>query len=433
MLFNSADITALLRHYRRYDTPPAPRPPTYLPLAWQVAPYRDTSPILLLTGSAGGGKSRVAAEKVHQFCLSYPGATWLILRKAREWCYRSILPFYFQTVVSGDPRVRWVKSEGAFYYDNGSIVYAGGMKDEMQRESIRSIGGAGGLDGAWLEEANAFTRQDMEEVSGRLRHAAAAYRQLILTTNPGGPRHWIYTDLIKQQQAKVYFSNAHDNTYNPADYFAALERMTGMMYKRLVLGQWVQSEGVVYDMFDAAIHVTTRPASDMQGWGIAVDVGYTNPSALLLIGIDEDDRWHVAQEVYSAGMLPSEIVKVVQAWRDEFDVLDIAVDAAAAGMIAELSDVGIPATGAKGKVFDGILSIQDRLKVQGDGRPRLTVDPSATNLIAEFESYMWKDGADVPLKKFDHALDAMRYFEDLRLTIAADAGFDALTTSVYGA
>jgi hypothetical protein len=88
--------------------------------------------------------ARLAAEKLHGFCLEYPGAACLMLRKAREWTARSIVAFYAQTVVGNDPRVKF--SNGTFRYDNGSVVYSGGMLDERQREAVRSIGGAGGLE-----------------------------------------------------------------------------------------------------------------------------------------------------------------------------------------------------------------------------------------------------------------------------------------------
>ena len=125
-----------------------------------MQPLNDKAFTLLLTGSAGGGKSRVAAEKIHAYCLAYPKTAALVMRKAREWNGRSILPFYTQTVVGQDSRVQFNKSEGTFYYNNGSVVYSGGMLDDKQREAVRSIGGSGGLDIAWLEEANAFTRND---------------------------------------------------------------------------------------------------------------------------------------------------------------------------------------------------------------------------------------------------------------------------------
>jgi hypothetical protein len=56
----------------------------YQPLPWQVAPLDDKASVLLLTGSAGGGKSKTAAEKINAYCWMYPNSTWLMMRKARE-------------------------------------------------------------------------------------------------------------------------------------------------------------------------------------------------------------------------------------------------------------------------------------------------------------------------------------------------------------
>lgn len=383
------------------------------PLPWQIAPWRDKAPILLLTGSAGGGKSRLAAEKVHGYCKKYPGATWLILRKAREWTARSIVAFYAQTVVGNDPAVRYNKSEGTFYYDNGSVVYSGGMMDEQQRESVRSIGGAGGLDGAWMEEGTAFTRQDFEELRARMRHQAADWRQIIVTTNPGGSSHWIVRDLINGKQAHVYKSGATDNPYNPHDYLDSLNALTGVLHKRLVEGIWATAEGAVYEMFDHSIYVCERPLTDFQNFALAMDEGYTNPAVILLVGIDGDGRWHVVKEYYERGKLQDAVCEAAQAWVTEYNVSAAAVDEAAAGLIADLLNRSVPASAAKGRVLDGIQAIQNRLKVQGDGRPRLTVDPGCVNTINEFESYVWKPGKDEPVKENDHTMDALRYLNDL--------------------
>ena len=383
---------------------------TFNPLPWQIAPWRDKSPVLLLTGSAGGGKSRLAAEKVHGYCKKYPGATWLILRKAREWAGRSIVSFFAQTVVGNDPEVRFNKSEGTFYYRNSSVVYSGGMMDEQQREAVRSIGGAGGLDGAWMEEGTAFTRQDFEELRARMRHQAADWRQIIITTNPGGASHWIVKDLIHGEQAKVYRSRAQDNPYNPPDYIDSLNELTGVLHKRLVEGMWTTAEGAVYDIFDRFINVIVRPITDFKYFGIAIDEGYTNPAVILLIGIDNDNRWHIFREFYQRGKLQDDVCDIAQAWTAEFKASMVAVDAAAAGMIADLINRNVPAQAAKGRVLDGIQIIQNRLTVAGDGRPRLTIDPSCQNTINEFESYIWKPEKDEPVKEFDHAMDAIRYF-----------------------
>jgi phage terminase large subunit len=177
-------------------------------------------------------------------------------------------------------------------------------------------------------------------------------------------------------------------------------------------GIWATSEGAVYDMFDASIHVKVRDEIEFVQWGLAMDAGYTHPAVILLIGIDDDGRWHIAREFYERGKLQEDVVRVAKDWFMEKGCEMIAVDEAAAGLIADLRNNGIPAQGGKGKVFGGITSVQDRLKVQGDGLPRLSVDPSCINTINEFESYVWKPEKDEPVKENDHAMDAIRYFSD---------------------
>lgn len=339
------------------------------------------------------------------------------MRKAREWNSRSILPFYAVSVVGNDARVKYNKSEGTFYYHNGSVVYSGGMLDDKQREAVRSIGGAGGLDIAWMEEANAFTRNDYEEVLGRLRHTAAGWQQLILSTNPGGAMHWIKRDLIDGGQASVYYSNAAQNPNNAPAYIETLARMTGVMRERLVLGKWVQAEGAVYNTFDHNTHVKVRPDTDFQRWYLAMDEGYTNPAVILLVGEDGDGRIHIAREFYRSGVLQSSVVSAALLWYREKNCKYAAVDEAANGLIADMRDSNMNAIPSKGRVLDGIQRIQNRLRVQDDGLPRLTVAPVCENVINEFESYTWKKNIkgdtpkDEPNKENDHAMDAIRYLE----------------------
>jgi phage terminase large subunit len=156
-----------------------------------------------------------------------------------------------------------------------------------------------------------------------------------------------------------------------------------------------------------------------------MDEGYTNPAVILLIGIDGDGRWHLFREYYERGALQSVVVNQAHEWmsvHDDVRVTTVAVDESAAGLIADLNNSGVPAQGAKGRVLDGIQAIQDRLKIQPDGKPRLTVDPSCVNAINEFESYTWKItnagmSKDEPNKENDHALDAIRYLNDAIIPI----------------
>ena len=399
------------------------------PLPWQIEPWRDKSPVLLLTGSAGGGKSRLAAEKIHGYCMKYPGATWLMLRKARQWCARSIVAFYDQTVIGESDSVRFNKTEGAFYYNNGSVVYSGGMLDDKQRESVRSIGGDGGLDGVWMEEANAFSRQDFEEGLARIRHTAADWQQFILTTNPDSPTLWIYKDLIQGGQASVYYSHAIDNIYNSPQYIENLKRLTGVMHERLVLGHWVQAEGAVYPDYNPAVHVIDPFAipSDWKRYR-AIDFGYNNPFTCQWWAMDGDGALYLYREIYQTRQLVEDLAREIVRLSEGERFVATYSDHDAEDR-ATLERYGVHTQAAKKDVSPGIQAVGARLRVQENGKPLLFLMRGAlvqtdasleatkktTCLQDEFPGYAWPKGADgkpakeTPVKDNDHGMDAMRY------------------------
>lgn len=382
---------------------------TYNPLPWQVPAWRDKSPIMLLTGSAGGGKSRIAAEKLHGYLLKYPGATGIVGRKDKTAAGKSVVPFLLNTVMGDSTWGTFKKSDGLFQYNNGSQLWVVGFAGDDQREALKSVGKDGAVDVAWIEEANALTEDDHNLIITRMRGHAAKWTQIIYTTNPDYPLHWINKRLIIGKQASVYYSGAKDNPYNPPEYLASLDMLTGVMRSRMRDGLWVMAEGAVYNTFDKSYHVQRRDEADFKEWYLAQDEGYTNPAVILLVGVDSDGRLHVAREFYKRGVLQEKVVQVARDWAIEKNVSADYVDEAAAGLIADLRNNGVNAIGSKGRVLDGIQLVQNRLMIQGDGRPRLTIDPDCENIINEFESYVWKPEKDEPIKENDHALDALRY------------------------
>lgn len=406
----------------------------YKPLPWQIEPLSDKSHTLLLTGAAGGGKSRCAAEKVHAYCLHYPQSTWLMMRKAREWNSHSIVPFMWKTVMGQDSKIKFNVSDGTFYYSNGSVIYTAGMFDDRQRQAARSIGGDGGLDGAWMEEANAFTRQDYEEIIGRVRHTAADWQQIILTTNPDAPTHWIYKDLIQGGGAAVYYSGAKDNPNNSPSYLSNLQKMTGVMKDRLVDGKWVQAQGAIYEEFDPAVHMIDRDQCPefVRRWRV-IDFGYSNPFVCQWWGEDADGRLYRYREIYVTRRLVEDLTPEIIRL-SEGESIDATIADHDAEDRATMEKHGIYTIPAIKEVGPGIQSVKGRMKVQPDGKPRLYlvrgalvyVDPlleaekKPTCTEEEIPGYSWKkyeDGKpnkEEPIKLNDHGCDGMRYIVHYR-------------------
>lgn len=411
------------------------------PFAWQIEPWRDKSPTLLLTGSAGGGKSNLAAEKLHGFMLAYPGACGIAARKAREWCFGSVRAM-LEKVIGDDPHVD-VKMDRVDYA-NGSRIFFAGMLDNKQREAMRSKRGAkGDPDIIWMEEANAFTRNDFDEFSGRLRGTVADWTQIMLTTNPDDPYHWIYTDMIQGGQASVYYSGAKDNPKTTAAYMARLDGMVGILRDRLRDGRWVRAEGAIYDEYDPAVHlIDLDECPEFVRRFRAVDFGYTNPFVCQWWGMDADGRLYLYREIYETRQLIEDVTpRILELTGDEY--VEKTVSDHDAEDRATMHKHGLSTSAAIKDVSTGIQAVKTRLKVQPDGKPRLyfvrgaLVQPDAalieerkpTSTIEEVTGYSWTKYADgkpdkeQPVKVNDHGCDAMRY---LVLSLGVPYGADLI-------
>jgi phage terminase large subunit len=363
------------------------------------------------------------------------------------------------------------KSESHFEYPNGSLLYWAGMRDDGQREAIRSIGGDGSVDFIYVEEANAFSEDDLNELLARLRGTAAPWVQILLATNPDAPTHWIYRRLMLGGEASVYKSSAADNPYNAASYLETLDSLTGVLRDRLARGLWTHAEGAVYSTFDTDTHVIEWFDPPREWMRIrAIDFGFVNPFVCQWWAIDGDGRMYLYREIYQSHTLVEDHARHINAltcgvtldewvaftdddkhrllegrapqlWTDVLNLDDneIArrldrVETIAATVAdhdaedrATLKKYGIHTLAAKKDVQLGLEAVQARLRVQADGKPRLVVMRGATvdldwrldklpqSTLEEFPTYVWEPvregraAKEQPVKLHDHGLDATRY------------------------
>lgn len=375
-------------------------------------------PEIIIHGAAETGKTLAACWLLHLTLSKYPNIRVAMVRETQHSLYGSVVQTY-QRVINGSP----VKAFGGekpekFLYPNGSSLWLAGMDnaDKVLSSEYYII---------YVCQAEQLKLNDWELLTTRAtgRGFTIPGARVIGDANPAGTKHW-----IRQRKGLTLIQSKHED--NPTLYdeqgqiteqgkrtLERLGNLTGVRRQRLLLGQWATAEGVVYDTFDANIHVKHRADEEFKQWYLTCDEGYTNPAVILLVGVDSDGRWHIKREFYERGVLQSKVVGQAKEWVIEKHASTVAVDESAAGLIADMRNNGVPAVAAKGRVLDGIQKVQDRLKVRGDGLPGLTVDPSCVNVINEFESYIWKQnkdgmGKDEPVKENDHAMDAVRYLED---------------------
>lgn len=411
--------------------------PAFRPYGGCEAFFMSTAAEVIAVGPTNTGKTLAACWKLHMLASKYAGAQILIVRKTQKSLYSSVLQTFARVIKDAPVRSYGGDKPDKYVYSNGSQIWVGGLDNpDKVLSSERDV--------IYVNQAEEITENDWEVLITRAtgRNAVVRFPQLMGDCNPSGSKHWIK---LRAQAGRMSliptYHRDNPTLFDPVtgkitplgiETFNRLENLTGVRRKRLLDGIWATAEGAVYDTFDAAVHVRERDPGEFVQWYMAMDEGYTNPAVILLIGEDSDKRLHIAREYYRRGVLQRDVVKSALEWAQELyqdsverlralgysenDALArapmvsrVCVDAAAAGLIADLRDVGLPAKGGKGRVKDGIDAVQALLKVAGDGRPRLTVDPSCVNVTNEFESYVWKPEKDEPVKETDHAMDALRY------------------------
>lgn len=402
----------------------------FRPLPWQVPVLQDTSEIILLDGTAGGGKSRVVLEKAHLYALMYPGASILFVKKSYNTVYQTMVLPFLKDVVFGASTVSYKKQDRMIQYSNGSVIFLAGMLGEKESERIKGIGLHGGLDLIVADEYISFTKEDHYQLLGRLRSKIGGYLQLIACTNPSSKGHWIYQDLILGRKAKRYHSRYTENTYNSEGYGNILDQMTGVMRARLRDGEWETAEGAVFPEYTPDIHVI-RPIYLPPHWRRirAIDFGYNVPFVCQWWAISPDNVMYMYREIYQTKLLVEDAAKIIKQYTGD-EKIEVTIRDHDAEDAATLHRHGIPTTPAsKFKTkLPAIQAIKERLLVGGNRKAKMYLFDDALivpdmelaqqkkiySTAQEFEAYVYdKAKNDVaneePIKKDDHGMDAMRY------------------------
>lgn len=380
--------------------------------------------------------SRLAAEKVHAFLLRYPGATGLVVRKTRASMVNSTIAFFRHTVIGNTPGIIYRPAAFRFDYPNGSALVMGGMKDEDQREHIRSIGQNGSVDIAWMEEATQFNEKDYNEILARMRGVAGPFTQVILTTNPEGPMHWIYVNLImdahKDKRVSLYQPSVYDNIYNSEDYIKNnLERLSGVQRARLLEGRWVQATGLVFDNWRDAPEIkdtnVTIDAEYIPGGGVVtwwIDDGVTgemkngvftarsHPRAILFAQMQSNGTLNVFDESYMIGRVATDHLEEMINYSFErgYELPAYIVrDRAAASLGAAIRDLGLKDKFNPVKIDESITEMYSWID-PGDAKiRRFRVHPRCKHFRNEMLNFGRNSKTGRIVKAYDHGVDAARY------------------------
>lgn len=293
----------------------------------------------------------------------------------------------------------------------GHTIWLEGANDERSEEKIRGMT----LAGAYVDELTLVPQGFYSMLLGRLSIKGA---RLFATTNPDSPNHYVYTDIIcnndiNKKVTKFYIK---DNPFLDPDYVKELEReYKGVFYQRYYLGQWVLAEGLVYPMFDDGCKARDEERHYTK-WCLSMDYGIQNPTAMLLWGYS-NGVWYAVREFYHSGR-ESKAQKTDEEYYNDLsrlaeraqtkETLDLIIDPSATSFIALCRQKGsYRVLKADNSVIEGIQHVASSLSTG-----MIKICENCIHTIQEFGLYSWDADAneDRVIKENDHAMDAVRYF-----------------------
>lgn len=353
-------------------------------------------------------------------CMNCPDSQIFMVGHSSDTIYQNAIRLIMET-----PQFAMWKQYCTWYSGKRQLKF---MDKTITTLGARDEGAIGQFQGktmslVYCDEMTLYPESIIDMIDTRL---SLPHSMGIATMNPSHPKHKLKQWIDKAEAGDENYYALHftldDNPYVDEVYKQRIrDSLSGVFYKRNYLGLWCLAEGAIFDFFDTKVHVVDRPPACAEYWVAGIDYGAVNPFACVLVGVSTGMRtqrgkqlW-VEKEYYwdpkkkNRQKTNAEFAEDVVAFLEPYDVKGIYIDPSAASFKVELRRRGLHVIEADNEVLDGITVLASELN-----RGSLLICSECKNTIREIEGYVWDSkaaerGYDEPLKKDDHAIDALRY------------------------
>ena len=402
-------------------------PKQKLVLKWAHLTKFKNRKAIICDGSVRSGKTvSMILGFVHWAMRFFDGKNFGICGKTISSTERNIiLPLLNMPDITDYYSLQYIRGENkriiirSGSHTNTFFIFGG--KDESSYTLVQGIT----LSGAFFDEVALMPKSFVDQAVARtLSEPEARYW---FNCNPESAEHWFYKEWIcntRQKKALHLHFTMQDNPILSPEQIADAERLyTGVFYNRYIKGLWCVAEGLIYPMFDKAVHVTHHPELQPGGdYYISCDYGTLNPTSAGLWYLQPDGHAIRLREYYYDGRKTKtprtdeeHYAALKQLAGDVADkVRAVIVDPSAASFIECIRRHGLfRVWQADNSVLNGIRDTSSLLQMQ-----YLHICDNCTDIIREFSLYRWDESVteDRPIKENDHAMDDMRYFVRTAMT-----------------
>lgn len=391
----------------------------------------STKKINLAHGSVRSGKTIANTFRVMQAVNECPDSQIWFIGHTASTIYDNVVRLIIEPRPLGTPDplavfrpfCKWMtgKRELVFVDSRGNLK-------RISTVGAKDAGAIGAIQGKTMsivygDEMTLFPPVIIDMLSTRISNP---HSMMFGTMNPSYPTHVLKNWIDKARAGDPNYYEMQfkleDNPFVEDSYKERIKNsLSGVFYKRNYLGEWTLAEGAIFDFFDPAIHVVSKPPRAADYWIVGVDYGTNNAFGAVLIGVNcgkftqEKPMMWAEKEYYwdykKKGHQKSstEFADDLKNWMEPYSIKALYLDPSAANFRIDLQRRGIHPVNADNEVNDGIVKTMSLLK-EGS----LFICKDCPNLIREIQSYVWhpkcmEKGEDQPLKMNDHAVDALRY------------------------
>ena len=390
--------------------------PNGLPLPTQSKFHNSSAKYRLLAGGFGSGKTTTLSIEVLTELFRWDNNYGVIGRKDLQELKSTTLKELLdicppQLITNHNKQDRIIK------FINGSELYYMNLDDSREAvEKIKSLN----LGFVAIDQLEEINEPIFLAFQGRLRRYNSS-RNFFATCNPAG-HDWMWSKFVNAPPSNEYVcftATTLENKYLPEDYVKELLSYPDKWVKRYVYCSWEDFEGLVYSEFYESKHkIGFYQPNETEQIVFSLDYGIRNPTAILFASTDYDGITRVYDEYYEAGKLVSEISAVMKAKMFYNKATKIAdpsinkVERDGSNVQTEFLKNGVYLADADNDVRQGINRVNEMFK-----SGKLLICANCVNTLSEIGNYKWKElkpgevknEYEEPIKRNDHAMDALRY------------------------
>jgi phage terminase large subunit len=384
--------------------------------------YHSTKKIIINRGGTRSSKTRSLAQLSLLFLITghitkthrVQTGVWSTVRRFSTTLDATVMRDFEEEMDKQGLRDAIVinKTKRTYSYGSRMIEFIGADDEQKLRGSKRAV--------LYCNEANELNfREQFFQLLIRTEE------KIFIDFNPDDENIWINTELeqkraLEKGDVEVIVSTYKDNTFLPKtliDEIEYLQKTDAEFWKVYGLGQYGRRYGLIFENFEI---IDKIPEGALR-LGMGMDFGFSaDPTALVEV-YRFDGGIIINELMYERNLTNNDISERMRKMGIN-KKLEIIADSAEPKSIEELYRLGWnihPAAKGPDSIKNGI----DILK-----RFKISITQSSVNVIKEFRSYKWKEDKEgnpmnVPVDYLNHALDAIRYIAQAKLSQSIGWGY----------